>query len=367
MKQRSVILCMSLLLISSSAIAADENCNQDKTDRPRVVTISASSFLGVDLREVSRETAQRLKLRTERGALVASVTTGSAAEKAGLQTDDVIVKWNGEALESARAMTRHIRETPAGRSVRLGVIRDGSEREVNVTLGDRQEQLKQFTVDSSRIRERVYARPVVRTFVRDGARLGLSMQGMSPQLAEYFGLKDRNGALVTFVHPDSAAAKAGIKAGDVILSVGGETVDGPGSLLRALRSKSEGMVEVKVMRDRQERSVTVQLDKAKTSSLIFSPDDFDGVVIDGLDIVIAPLAPLAVKIAPLPPMAVKIAPLRIAPVVLPQIHLAPVVIPQMHFAPMAAPKVVIPRIQVPKLMLPPLKVVMPYWVFTRPV
>lgn len=367
MKKRSVILCMSLLLISSIAIAADENCNQDKTDRPRVVTISSSSFLGVDLREVSSETAQRLKLRAERGALVASVTTGSAAEKAGLQKDDCIVKWNGEAIESAREMTRHIRETPAGRVVRLGVVRDGSEREITVTLGDRREYLRQVTVDSSRVRERVYARSVVRTYVRDGARLGLSMQGMSPQLAEYFGLKDRNGALVTFVHPDSAAAKAGIKAGDVIMSVGGETVDGPGNLLRVLRSKSEGPVDVKVMRDRQERSVTVQLEKAKTSSLIFSPDDVDGVVIDGPEIVIAPLAPMAVKIPPLPPIAVKIAPLRMAPIALPQIHLAPVAIPQMRFAPMAVPKIVIPRIKVPKLMLPPLKVVMPYWVFTRPV
>src|SRR5205814_9854791 len=61
----------------------------------------------------------------------------TAAAKAGLQKDDVIIRWNGEAVESARALSRHIHETPAGRSVKLGVLRNGNEMEVAVTLGDR--------------------------------------------------------------------------------------------------------------------------------------------------------------------------------------------------------------------------------------
>lgn len=350
--KRSLILCLSILLTGSAAAAADTNCDQDKPDRPRQVTMSSSSFLGVDLHEVTGEAAQRLKLGAERGALVTGISAGSAAEKAGLQKDDVIVKWNGETIESVRELSRHVRETPPGRAVRLGVIRDGHEREVNVTLGDRAEYLKQFQFDASRISERLRAQPTVRADVRDGARMGMSLQGMSPQLAEYFGLKDRNGALVTFVHPDSAAAKAGIKAGDVILSVGGETVESPGGVLRVLRTKSEGPIDVKLMRDRQERSVTVQLEKGKASSQIFSPDDFDDVVVSVPRVVIAPL-----RIAPLPPIAVKIAPL----------HIAPVVIPKLRIAPIVMPKVVIPRITVPRLMLPPLKIVMPYRVFTNPV
>jgi len=374
-KKRSVIFCMSLLLVSSAVMAADENCNQDKTERPRVVTISSPSFLGVDLREVNSESAQRLKLRSERGARVERVTAGSAAEKAGLQKDDVIVKWNGEAIESARAMSRHIRETPAGRSVRLGVVRDGSEREINVTLGDRHEYVRTFAVDASRvreraaerIRERTVARPaVVRSYVRAGSNLGISVQGMSPQLAEYFGLKDRNGALVTFVHPDSTAAKAGIKAGDVILSIGGESIEGPGNVLRVLRTKSEGAVEVKIMRDRQERSVTVQLEKDKNSSLIFSPDDFDGVIIDGPDIVIAPMPQIAVKIPTVRMSPVVVPQVHVAPVAIPPIHIAPVVIPQVRIVPMTMPKVVIPKFKFQKLMLPP-QLVMPYRIFTRPV
>ena len=86
-------------------------------------------------REATRDTVQRLKLREERGALIEEVTAGSSAAEAGLLSNDVIVKWDGESIESAREVSRHIRETPAGRSVRLGVIREGREIEINVKDG----------------------------------------------------------------------------------------------------------------------------------------------------------------------------------------------------------------------------------------
>jgi len=83
------------------------------------------------------KTVQRLKLRQERGALIEGVVSGSSAAQAGLQKNDVVVKWDGEQIESAREMSRHIRETPAGRTVRLGVFRDGRELEVSVKIGER--------------------------------------------------------------------------------------------------------------------------------------------------------------------------------------------------------------------------------------
>ena len=292
--KRSLIFCLAVLLAGSS-VAFAKGFDQDRNDRPRRATIQSSGFLGVDLDEVTSDVVGRLKLREERGALVNSVTKDSAASKAGLQKDDVIIKWNGEAIDSARQLGRHIRETPVGRAVKLGVVRDGREIEVNATMGDRGEYQSRFRVESSQIRDQIreqarqareqsrLARDQVRQAsravarVRDGRnyRMGISLQSMSPQLAEYFGLKDRNGALVVFVHPDTAAAKAGIKAGDVILSVGGETVGSPLKVHQILRSKSEGPTEVKVMRDRQERTITIQLEKAEPNSFFISPDDFD--------------------------------------------------------------------------------------------
>ena len=134
--KRSLIICLSALLSCGSvAMARPGYDDQQATDRPRRVQLP--SFLGVELGEVSGEAVTRLKLREERGALIEGVTSGSSAAHAGLQKDDVIVKWDGEMVESAREMSRLIRETPPGRAVRLTVIRDGREMEISVTLGER--------------------------------------------------------------------------------------------------------------------------------------------------------------------------------------------------------------------------------------
>ncbi|HKP86785.1 MAG TPA: PDZ domain-containing protein [Blastocatellia bacterium] len=352
--KRRLMICLITLLACGPAAFADEY-HQDQSNRPRTVTLPSSSFLGVDLADVTGEAAGRLRLREERGALVTDVTTDTAASKAGLQKDDVIVKWNGEAIESARELGRHIRETPAGRTVKLGVVRGGREMEVTVTLGDRGDYLSRFKFDASQARTRI--RPV-RVNGRS-YRMGISLQSMSPQLAEYFGLKDRNGALVVFVHPDTGAAKAGIKAGDVILSVGGEAVDNPLKIHQILRSKSEGPVEVKVMRDKQERTFTVQLEKSNPSSIFISPDDLDDVVdvvVEVPRIVIAPMPPIAIPAVPSVP-SVRIAPIHITPVKIAPIHIAPVAIPRIRIAPISPPKISIP----------PLKLIMPRLVFTNPV
>ena len=383
--KRSLILCLTVLLAGSWAARANE-FDQDRNDRPQRVRLPSSGFLGVDLAEVTGEVAGRLKLREERGALVTGVSTDTAASKAGLQKDDVIVKWNGEEIESAGELWRHIRETPAGRMVKLGVVRGGREIETSVTLGDRGERLNRLNLDAGPPRERIRVRPLrearpATVRVREPRiramatyRMGLSLQSMSPQLAEYFGLKDRSGALVVFVHPDTGAAKAGIKAGDVILSIGGEAVEHPFKAQQILQSKSEGPVEVKVMRDKQERTFTVQLEKGQTSSIMFiSPDDFGDIDIEVPQVVVEPvrIGPIHIEpihiepaqIAPMPRVtipAVRIAP--IAPISITPINIAPV-----HIAPVAMPKFHIAPVSPPKLSIPPLKLIMPRLVFINPV
>lgn len=369
MKSR-LIICLMILMGVSNAALADDSYYQDQNERPRKVTLSGSSFLGVDLAEVTAEAAGRLKLRETRGALVTGVSTDTAAAKAGLQKDDVIVKWNGEAIESARELGRHIRETPVGRSVKLSVMRDGREMEVTATLGERSEYMRRLRFDSRPVRTRVVRPARIRT---RSLRMGLSLQGMSPQLAEYFGLKDRNGALVVFVHPDTGAAKAGIKAGDVIMSIGGETIENPSKVHQILRSKSEGPVEVKVMRDKQERTFTVQLEKSDVSSFSISPDDFDfgDVIVEVPQITFEPLeiTPLTRLTIPATPIApINIAPIHIAPVKIAPIHIAPMApIAPINIAPVAIPKIRIAPVSPPKVSIPPLKLIMPRLVFTNPV
>ena len=382
MKRTLMFALGALLVINSVALAGP--FDQDKNERPRRLTMSNSGFLGVEIEEVTHDVAGRLRLREERGALITSVTDDTAAAKAGLQKDDVITRWNGDTVESARELSRHIRETPAGRSIKLGVLRNGSEIEVAVTLGNRGDYLSHMRVEAIAPRAPLAALPAMpamqampaRVRLRDGYQLGISLQSMSPQLAEYFGLQKRNGALVTFVHPDSAAAKAGLKAGDVILSIGGDTVENPRQVVEALRSKGEGAVEVKVMRDRQERAVTVQLEKGKSSRLWSAGEDTDSVISEALvepfeirpiniqPLRLAPMALPRIHLAPMRPIAIP--EIHIAPmpsVAVPEIHVTPVAVPRIRIAPMALPRMSIPKINIPKIVIPRMRIVMPDMVF----
>lgn len=371
--KRILVFCTTALLACSSVSMASVRLDYDQQapEPPRRVQLPAGSFLGTELGEVGREAVQRLKLREERGALIESVVSGSSAAEAGLQKNDVVVKWDGEQIESAREMSRHIRETPAGRTVRLGVFRDGREIEVSVKMGAR----------SALVTPRV-ARPTARpsiqveTRVADRGHLGVDLRSMSSQLAEYFGLSKRTGALVVFVFADSPAAKAGFKAGDVILNAGGETIENPLDLRRVLTAKPEGSLDFRVLRDKQEKTLSVRIEKG-TKSWLLEPDHFGEA-----DVRVA-MAPMAIhvpkiKMSPakiavprmaLAPMAIQAPKMTMVPTVIavPRIKLAPMVIqvPRMKFAPMAVPpaKVGITpmaapmKVEMPIIKMPPVRVV----------
>jgi serine protease Do len=340
--KRSLILAFSTLLACSSiAVASPRYDDQQAPDRPRRVQLP--SFLGVELGEVSGETVTRLKLREERGALIEAVTSGSSAAQAGLQKNDVIVKWDGEPIESAREMSRHIRETPAGRVVRLTVMRDGREIEVSVTLGERAGIANRVRAPRPAV-ARVRVRPDVVWRARGRSHLGVQLQSMTPQLAEYFGLSKRSGALVIFVFADSPAAKAGLRAGDVILSADSETVENPLDLRRALTGKSEGVVEFRVLRDKQEQTLRVQLEKGTGSWLLMPDDPFDG-----FDLAMSPLTIEIPKIA-IAPKAVRVPAISLKPmkIEMPGLKLAPVEIPKIKLDSM--------KIEIPKVDIKPMKV-----------
>jgi C-terminal processing protease CtpA/Prc len=374
-----MVLCISVLFGLSSAAMSSAVFDQEKPVA-RAVTATQRSFLGVELGEVTRDTVQRLKLREERGALIEAVTAGSSAAQAGLLTNDVIVKWDGESVESAREVSRHIRETPVGRSVRLGVIREGREVEVSVKMGERQPIMTRPRIVSTtpiaraevrteamrareearaattRIREetraalaqaRQEARAAVRVReqVHVTGRLGVQLQSMTPQLAEYFGLSKRSGALVVFVYADSAAAKAGLKAGDVILSAAGQTVESPMDLRQALAAKQEGGVELRILRDKQEQTLTVQIEK-RSGILLEDGDCIESSVRAAIESLNLEIPKIAVS-----PVAIQIPKIAINPMVVaaPVIKIDPIVIPAVKIAPM--------NITVPTIRIDPVKIV----------
>jgi len=376
--RRTLIVCVGVLSISGGVIAAAaSNLDQDSITRPARVQSLPGSFLGVELSEVTRDTVQRLKLREQRGAVIDGVTSGSSAAQAGLQENDVIVKWDGQPIESVGELSRHIRETPAGRDVRLAVIRDGRELEINVKLGERAALVNSVRV--ARPIARVSVTPEVnvtpevrvRQRISESAHLGVELQSMTPQLAEYFGLTKRSGALVVFVFADSPAAKAGLKAGDVILNFGGENVENPADLRRVLNTKAEGSVELKVLRDKQEKTLKVQVEKG-TNSWLLEPDDYR----EAIRVAIAPmvvqvprikLAPMVVEVPriALAPMVVQVPRIKLAParIALPAVRIAPMVLemPKINIAPIALPALKVDlapfNVAVPKVRIAPVNVV----------
>jgi serine protease Do len=252
--------------------------------RPRTLMLDGrGARIGVTVDDLN---AQELKAAAgaPSGVLIEDVDADGPAAKAGLREGDIVVDVDGERVRSARQFSRLIQETPAGRSVSLGVVRDGKRQTIDVTpdtrafsfpdgdlitrgiergmrdIGPRLREIE------PRLRE---LEPRLREFRFDGpldfdfemwpritsprARLGVQVNELTPQLAEYFGAKD-GGVLVSSVAKDSPAEKAGLKAGDVITAINGDRVRNTDDLVDELSGK-EGDVTVGILREKRESTL----------------------------------------------------------------------------------------------------------------
>lgn len=236
-----------------------------------------ASWLGVELHEVTADTAKELKLPAERGVVLGTIVADSPAAKAGLKEKDVVTEINGQRVEGAAQFRRMIHEIPAGRTVQLTVWRDGRAQTVSVTLGkaeERRQSFRVYTPAPGAPGSFTFHMPEIPeippmewngTFLLGGQpRLGVDAEDLSGQLGTFFGAPEGEGILVREVYPGSAAEKAGVKAGDVITSVDGERVRTLGDLREKLaakrKSKDKGQtVKLGVLRNKSEVSLTVEL------------------------------------------------------------------------------------------------------------
>lgn len=241
---------------------------------------SGGSRIGVTLREVEQDDVKSAKLPGVMGAIVEDVAADSAAEKAGIRKNDVIVEFDGERVRSVRQLTRLVQETPPGRQVQVGVLRDGQRttmtvepREGNRFMFDRLENLgRDLNLDVIPPRPPRAPSgprpPRPPEFFRfddllgnRNSRLGISIDTLSPQLAEYFGTKD--GVLVTTVEDNSAAAKSGLKAGDVITTFNGAAVSDPGDLRRRIQSSDGEEFTMGIVRDKKTQTLKGKFERAE--------------------------------------------------------------------------------------------------------
>jgi serine protease Do len=236
-----------------------------------------SSWLGVELHEVTGDNAKELKLPAERGVVIGTVVPDSPAAKAGLKENDVITEINGQRVEGAAQFRRIIREIPAGRTAQLAIWREGRAQTVSVTLGESEDRRHSFKVFAppapgapGNFTFSMPGIPMVPPMEWNGAwmagqpRLGIDAEDLNGQLGTFFGAPDGEGILVREVNPGSAAEKAGVKAGDVITLVNGERVRTVGDLREKIAAKHEAQdkgqsVKLGVLRNRSEISLTVEL------------------------------------------------------------------------------------------------------------
>jgi membrane-associated protease RseP (regulator of RpoE activity) len=247
------------------------------------IMMDGGTFLGVYAEDISKENMSRYGLREVRGVGVTQVVKDSPAEKAGLKKDDVILRFDGESVTSARKLNRLVGEAAADQTVRLTISRGGAEQEVSATLAKHDGMQNVFrsamppeifrgtTPGPFKINPgQIQINPGEGgfTFAFGGnRRIGVSTQSLTKQLADYFGVKD-GGLLITSVNDNSPAAKAGLKAGDVITAVDGEKVTSPGDVSRAISKKEDGPVSLTIIRDRSTRTITVTPEKNPERTLM---------------------------------------------------------------------------------------------------
>lgn len=249
-----------------------------RVDRQFTMLDGRGSRLGVSVDDLSATDLTSANGVTN-GVKVGEVAPESAAAKAGVKPGDLVVEYDGERVRSARQFSRLIQETPDGRTVKMTVARDGQKQTFDVTPERRTAMA--FDIDGDRLRrdvERSVERglrglerlpdfnfdfrapdvedrmPMPRQPGSARGRLGVQLQSLTPQLADYFGAKD-GGVLVSAVSSGTPAEKAGLKAGDVIVSINSDRVRDVGDLRSELQDTTNGEVSIGVIRDRQEMTL----------------------------------------------------------------------------------------------------------------
>ena len=178
-------------------------------------------YLGVLIQKVTPEIAESLGMERGYGALVANVSKDGPAEKAGVKVGDVIVEFDGKEVKDSGDLPIIVARTAVDKKVRMKVLRDKTEVTLNVAVGELKDE------------EVVASAP-------EKGELGMTVQKLTPQLAENLGLDKPDGVVVTAVEPGSAADEAGIRRGDVIVEVDRKSVRGVEDYRKAISGSRKG-------------------------------------------------------------------------------------------------------------------------------
>jgi S1-C subfamily serine protease len=220
---------------------------------------SDAGFMGVVLGTLSDTRAKELGLDKMTGAYVQRVVKGGPAERAGVKDGDVVVSIDGKSVQSSEAFREILGGMKPEQNVRVELLRDGNRQTISVTLGSRPNLSEFFGRgwNGEMYKDALRGWPI-----GNRARLGVSLVELTDQLREHFGVDEGKGVLVASVEAGSAAAKSGVKAGDVIVSIGTVDVTSVGDIVRELHKLQPGTttLDVGIIRDRSRQSIDVSID-----------------------------------------------------------------------------------------------------------
>ncbi len=264
------LITILFMLLAGLSLAGDKN--------------EKSGYLGVMLQDIDSSMAKAMDLDDENGILVSEVIDDSPADMAGLMDGDVIIKFQGQSLSDYKALTKAVGASSPGDEVEVVVLRDGKEITLNVELGERAERSFKFYSDGGDSYA-PYAQIMPglgddNVFVwhdgddqemkimmkgmpglhEDRGFMGVELDDISEQMGDYFEVEDGKGALITSVHEDSAADKAGLKAGDIIVKMGDEEIESASDVYSALSdTKADDEMKIEVVRKGKNKSMDLTL------------------------------------------------------------------------------------------------------------
>jgi len=217
-------------------------------------------WLGVRIQTVNDDLAEGLRLQQTKGALVANVTDGGPADKAGIKQGDVILTFDGKEVNEMRTLPRMVAETPINAKVEVVVSRQGKQMTFTVVLGELTEEAEQASVQTNQV-------PETAPPPKEGkiAALGLALSELTTSLRQKYSLEDdAKGVVVTDVDAQGSAAEKGLHAGDVIVEVDQQAVSTPGDVdKRVKEAKDRGyrVVTLLVYRDGDYQWVALRIDR----------------------------------------------------------------------------------------------------------
>lgn len=175
-------------------------------------------WLGVSIQVIDEDLADSLGLDAAGGALVTNVFPDSPAERAGFKRQDVIISFNGKEIEHVRDLPRIVAATPIGEMVTVTVVRNGKKTKLNVKVGKMDEDQEMVATNTQQGKETA----------------GITVSPLTPELAERHDLEAGQGVVITRVDPESTAARADLRQGDIVLEINGKTVGSPKAFKKAI-------------------------------------------------------------------------------------------------------------------------------------